>query len=61
MNDKLIKEIEDEMAICKVRIHEARVEIAKLNERQLNYDDRLTMLQNLFLIAKEREEIEETV
>lgn len=58
MNDKLIKEIEDEIAICKVRIHEARVEIAKLNERQLNYDERLTMLQNLFLIAKGCEQVE---
>lgn len=58
MNDKLIKEIEDEIAICKVRIHEARVEIAKLNERQLNYDDRLTMLQNLLLIAKGCEQVE---
>lgn len=58
MNDKLIKEIEDELAICKVRIHEARVEIAKLNERQLNYDDRLTMLQNLLLIAKGCEQVE---
>lgn len=62
MNKSLIETIKDEIRICDSEIEGAGIEMRRLQERRLNYDDRRTMLRELLekaeADAKEREQNE---
>ena len=59
MNKTLIETIKDEIRICDSEIKGADIEMRRLQERRINYDDRKVMLTELLekaeAEAKERE------
>lgn len=57
MNKTLIETIKDEIGICDREIRMADIEMRRIQEHRTNYDDRKTMLRELFELAEK--EVEE--